>query len=488
MIKFSCVKSLFFNYFTNLENTFRKIIIIALFIIYLSFYKTIKLNRDYFNKLYSKIQSDINIKFNNNINKIIRIAIYTINLKDGGVQRFTSKFINIFDKIKLFHIYLFNQNEKEENEYKIPDNIKRVFIKNAYDINCLIKQIKKNKIDIFIYQFPIQKEIHALNNLNIFKLDDMKVIFNIHSSFFYWFYSTVFSFLNIYKEYSYSKYVVSLIPLENDYLFKKWGIKSVLFDNFLTYEYNSIKQSNLADKKILLIGRARNKLKRFSLGIQAIEYIRYEIPEIKLFIVSKIDNTDFLKNYIDNLNLEFNIYFANYSLDPSIYFKTASLNYLTSISECYPLVLSETKIHGIPTIIMGLNFLSMSKNGTVIIYDDFPETLAKISIKILNNIIYKKKLAKQARDSMSILSNEKIKDDWLKLLFLVYNNYTNYTKYFNNSKNNEKELYDVLKIQINLLKNRMTNMENINASFIENLTNINISEYLNKNKNILKYK
>jgi predicted O-linked N-acetylglucosamine transferase (SPINDLY family) len=134
-----------------------------LFIIYLSFYKTIKLNRDYFNKLYSKIQSDINIKFNNNINKIIRIAIYTINLKDGGVQRFTSKFINIFDKIKLFHIYLFNQKEKEENEYKISDNIKRVFIKNASDINSLIKQIKKNKIDIFIYQFPIQKEIHALN-------------------------------------------------------------------------------------------------------------------------------------------------------------------------------------------------------------------------------------------------------------------------------------------------------------------------------------
>ena len=465
----------------------RKIITVIFLIIYLSYYESLLLNRDYFNKIYSKIQSDINVKFNNNINKIIRIAIYTISLQNGGLQRFTSEFINIFDKIKIFQIYLFNQKEKEENEYTISDNVKRIFIKKPNNANYLIKQIKKNKIDIFIYQFPIEKEIHALNNLNKYNLNDVKIIFNIHSSFFFWLYSSIFTYLNIYKEYTHSKYVINLIPLENDYLFKKWGINSVLFDNFMTYEYNSINPSNLSEKKILLIGRANSKLKRFSLGIQAIEYIRCQIPEIKLLIISKFDGIDFLKNYIDNLNLGFNIYFANYSSDPSIYFKTSSLNYLTSISESYPLVLSETKSYGIPTIIMGLNFLSLSKKGTVIIYDDYPETLAKISIKILNNRQYIKKLSKEARDSMKKISNEKIKYDWLKLLFLVYNNYSNYTKYFNNSKNNEEELSDILRMQVDLLKNRMTNMENINSSFIENLTNINIFDYLNKNKNILKY-
>ena len=88
----------------------------------------------------------------------------------------------------------------------------------------------------------------------------MKVIFYIHSSFFYWFYSTYYSSLDIYKEYTKSKYVISLIPLENDYLFKKWRINSILFDNFMTYDYNSIIQSNLSDNKILLIGRGKNKL------------------------------------------------------------------------------------------------------------------------------------------------------------------------------------------------------------------------------------
>ena len=126
----------------------RKIITVIFLIIYLSYYESLLLNRDYFNKIYSKIQSDINVKFNNNINKIIRIAIYTISLQNGGLQRFTSEFINIFDKIKIFQIYLFNQKEKEENEYTISDNVKRIFIKKSNNANYLIKQIKKNKIDI----------------------------------------------------------------------------------------------------------------------------------------------------------------------------------------------------------------------------------------------------------------------------------------------------------------------------------------------------
>ena len=481
-------KSLSFISDINFEKVFRIIIIIIFIIIYFSYNKTIKLYRNHLNELYSNIQSDININLNNNINNRIRIAIYTISLKDGGLQRFTSNFINNLDKVKLFKFYLFTQTEKEENEYKILDNVKRIFIKNDSDINDVIKHIKKNKIDIFIYQFPRKKDIYALNNLkSIYNLNKVKVIFYIHSSFFYWFYSTYYSSLDIYKEYTKSKYVISLIPLENDYLFKKWRINSILFDNFMTYDYNSIIQSNLSDNKILLIGRGKNKLKRFNLGIQAIEYIKNEISEIKLFIISSINNTEFLKNYIDNLNLGFNIFFANYTSDPSIYFRTPRLNYLTSISECYPLTLAETKVYGIPTIILGLNYVSMSKKGTIIIYDDYPETLAKISINILNNKKYNKKLSEQARKSMKIFTNEKIIDKWKKLLFLVYNDYTNYTKYFDRSVYNEKELSEILKIQINLMKKRMTNMENINTTFIENLNNIRISKYLNKDDNILKY-
>ena len=464
------------NKYINKIRLISFITFISIIIIYNYIYLSLKIKATKLNEEYSYIISELNINFTNNkINRPIRIGIYTISLSDGGLQRITAKLINYLVKFKIFKIYLFNQREKEENEYKISERIERVVIKNTDDTKFLIDKINKKKIDVFIYQFPIQREIKALNNLK-----NTKTIFYIHSSFFYWLYSKIFKVLDIYKEYLNSKYVISLIPLESDYLFKKWGINSILFENFLTYDYNSTVPSDLSKKHILLIGRGRNKFKRFEIGIQAIEYIKNKIPEVKLLIVSKSIGVDNLKNYIDNLQLNYNIEFSNYSSDPSIYFKDASLNYLTSISESYSLVLSETKIHGIPSILLGLDYIAIAKNGTIIIYDDRPETLAKESIKILFHKKYKKKLSNAARNSMKKFNNENIYKKWKILLLSVYNNYKNYKEYFVSKVNKTKELYNILQKQVILLNKRMPDLKNITISTMENLVNINISNYIKK--------
>jgi hypothetical protein len=76
----------------------------------------------------------------------------------------------------------------------------------------------------------------------------------IHCSFLTWFYLGNYSFIkNLYKEYKNSKYIVSLIPFENDFLFKKWGIKSILLNNIITYDYDNISPSDLSSKTILNI-------------------------------------------------------------------------------------------------------------------------------------------------------------------------------------------------------------------------------------------
>ena len=54
------------------------------------------------------------------------------------------------------------------------------------------------------------------------------------------------------------------------------------------------------------------------------------------------------------------------------------------------MALVEAKLFGIPTIICGLDFLSLAKGGTIIIYDDNPDTIAKEAIKILKNEKYRK--------------------------------------------------------------------------------------------------
>ena len=131
----------------------------------------------------------------------------------------------------------------------------------------MINEIKKNKIDILIYQLSFSDEIRILNNLN-----NVKILFYQHLGIFDWIYGNYSIFKSLYEEYINSKYVVNIIPFENDYLFKKWGINSILMNNFITYNFSKIIPSDLTYNRILMIGRGDAKKKRFIMGILAFEY------------------------------------------------------------------------------------------------------------------------------------------------------------------------------------------------------------------------
>ena len=276
---------------------------------------------------------------------------------NGGRAKVTSFLINYLTEIKIFDIYLYTTANKSKGDYFIPNNTKRIIINNDLIQKCLI-----NQIDVLIYQVSDIKEINDLN-----KQKKIKVIFYIHSSFFLWIYRKEYDyFKNLYKAYKESKYVVSMVPLENDYLFKKWGINSILMDNFVTYEYNLVIPSTLSSKTILMIGRAGEKIKRFYLGVKAMKYIREEIPEAKLKIISSVYRLNNIQKLVSKNNLKKNVLFVGYTLTPQKYFKSASLHLFTTLTESFGLVLAETKIYGIPNILLGLDYTSISNGGTII--------------------------------------------------------------------------------------------------------------------------
>ena len=304
------------------------------------------------------------------------------------------------------------------------------------------------------------------------KLKNVKVLNYLHQSIFSWIYSNYTTFKSLYKSYQESNYVISLIHMENDYIFKKWGIKSILMNNFISYKYNSSFPMDLTSNIILMIGRADDKLKRFELGIQSMEYIRNEIPETQMRIVTNKTNTniDYLKNLINILSLENNIEFFGYSPVPEKYFRNICLNIITSISESFSLVLSETKIYGIPNILLGLDYISTANGGIVIIYDDSPESIAKESSKILLNYKYRKKLGNEGRRNMKKFENKILLKKWVKLILSIYynnNNYENLRKI--DKKISENKAQNFLKNQIKFLKKR-TILKNITLNNIENFT------------------
>jgi glycosyltransferase involved in cell wall biosynthesis len=367
--------------------------------------------------------------------------------------------------MKIFSLYLFTNKIKTDNEYFIHENIKRILIKK-YTVNNLIKVILKKRINIFIYQFSQNNEINSLN-----KLKSIRIINYQHQSAFFWIYANYTSFKSLYKSYKNSKYIISLIHIENDYLFEKWGIKSIFMNNFITYAYNSTIPINLLSRTILMIGRADDKYKRFSLSIQAMEYIVKEIPKIEMKIITKIYKIKYLQNIICNLNLEKNIDFYGYTPIPEKYFRNISLNIITSISESFSLALSETKLYGIPNILIGIDYITIGDKGTIIIYDDSPESLAKESIKILKNEEFMNKLGREGRRSMKQFKNEILLNKWINLILSIYSGNVFYEKLRKlDKKLSEKKIINILKNQISLLKNRNTKLKDITLNNIENFS------------------
>ena len=321
-------------YFYYKKDFINIILIFFIFIFYIIY--SINNEKNFF-LLKQRLKNNLNtfnLKFDKNVKKKINIGIYAFGIKNGGRARSTSLLINNIDKLQIFNIFLFTKRGKEKDEYQLPNNLKRITIKND-----LIKQIKKNKLEILIYQLSIHEEIEKLNNLH-----KVKVIFYQHLGVFDWIYGNYKIFKTIYRDYINSKYVINIIPYENDYLFKEWGIKSILMDNFMTYEFEKVIPSNLIVKKILMIGRGDAKKKRFEIGIQAMEYIIKEIPESEMIIISNLNRITSLVFLISNINLENKIKLVGYTASPELYFKNISLNLFPSISEAFPLVMCETKI------------------------------------------------------------------------------------------------------------------------------------------------
>ena len=396
---------------------------------------------------------------------IIKIAYYCNSLKNGGVERVMSLLANYLSQEKRFAHYIITIKGKSEGEYRLNQNIKRI---SLYDENItLIEAINSNYVDILIYNFY---DIPEMNELN--KLKRTKVICYDHSSYFFWIYQNIYnfkdSFYNIYKMF---KYVISLIPLENDYLFKKWGINSILMDNPTTFEYDLVIPSDLSKKNIIMIGRANDVLKRFDLGIKAMSYIIKEVPECEMNILSFPEKK--LENLIKTLNLKKKVKFVGYHKNIDTFLKNSSLHIFPSISEAYPMVLSETKLFGIPSIIIGLDYLTLSKKGIVIIYDDDPYIIAKEAIKIFKNDKYRKMLGKEARKSMKEHKNSIIVKKWIKLLLSVYRgNKSTFLKISKEQRTlSEKEAKKILNNQLLLLQKRIPLLRKIT---LENLIDFSL--------------
>ena len=228
-----------------------------------------------------------------------------------------------------------------------------------------------------------------------------------------------------------------------------------------------------------MIGRGSDRIKRFKLGIESMKYIIEEMPECEMKIISELNIED-LQSYVNQSNLTEKINFVGYKSNPEQYYRNASLHIFPTLAEAFPNVLSEALVYGIPTILAGLDYVSASKGGTVIVYDDSPLSIAEIAIKILKDKSYRQKLGKEARENIKQFDNELLLKNWINLIISILKG----EKYYEMLRNNEKKIpknesLKIIENQINLLKLRNKTFNNITIQDIENFTFIENLDHFN---------
>ena len=242
-------------------------------------------------------------------------------------------------------------------------------------------------------------------------------------------------------------------------------------NNFIPYNYNSIVPSDLSSKIILMIGRGDDKIKRLNLGIKAMQYIIKDIPESEMLIISNLKGTNYLQKLTQQLNLKKIIKFVGYYSNPEKFYRNASLHIFPTMVEAFPNVLSETLIYGIPNILVGLDYVSAAKGGTVIIYDESPLSIAKIAIKILLNKRLRKKLGEEARKNMKKFRNDLLLNKWIKLILSIYKGDDYYERLQKEDiKISKNDALKIISNQVYLLRKRKNKFRNITIKDIENFT------------------
>ena len=105
-----------------------KIIILIIIILYLYIIS---------NNLYNNYFK-LNNLYENSLNKTINIGIFANSLKNGGAERSTSLICYYFNKVKIFKLFVFTLENKQNNEFYLDDNIERLILIKQKLIYCFI--------------------------------------------------------------------------------------------------------------------------------------------------------------------------------------------------------------------------------------------------------------------------------------------------------------------------------------------------------------
>ena len=355
----------------------------------------------------------------NQKNEKIGVAFVFKSLFGNGIGRALSLLCSGLARLDIYDIYMITGSSIPNLDFEFDKKVHMVRIGSN---KTKIQQYDNtSNIKIYVLQNELNpSSIKWYRNLNGGK----KVIGIMHGVYM----SSIFANLTgVYSIWQHNKLFDAYIQVNADdyYVNKRLGINNSFFlPNLYTYDPDTTPNSNLTYNNLVILGRQLDKIKGGLYGIKAMDIVRREIPDAKLYFISSNYKIPFLENLIKELNLTENIIVKHFTKNISHYFLNSSIFVNPSLSEACPMVINEAKAHGLPIVGFNVSYSFPYQTGVITAEVTNYTQMAEEIIKLLKDYNYRKQKGLEAKESMKRVSDKETLIKWIQLFDVLINNDT----------------------------------------------------------------
>jgi len=353
-----------------------------------------------------------------------KVAIVSISLGKGGAERFAALLTFMLESSGLevhsilvnddidykFTGALFNLEKESTGSFSVFRKLKKGRLLRNY--------LVQNNIDIVIDGRPKNVLLRELIIKFIYR--NLKVYYIVHSfNFKDYFPSSRFWSKILYKN---VQALICVSKMIEEKAGKLYDFKNTLtiYNPFFIAEEELKKTVLKPQKVILFFGRFEEKVKNFTLMLEAFSQSKIYEKEYHLHLMGSGDDEDFILQKIKDLNLNDYVKILPFKQNPFNEVREAKFTILTSNYEGFPLSIIESLALGTPVIAVdchsGPREIIQNEFNGLLVENHNPKALAQAMNRFVDDGELYHFCRQNAAKSVNHLSLEHISDQWKNLL------------------------------------------------------------------------